>query len=285
MPVESHLWFEEILEFESGRTIKIKINDLIEKYDSKFQRIEIYDTKPFGKMLVLEGIIMCTEWDEFAYHEMITHVPMFVHPKPEEILIIGGGDGGTAREVLKHSDVKKVDICEIDEDVVRICRKHLPTMASSFDDKRINIYFEDGAKFVKERKDCYDVIIVDSSDPIGTAEVLFREDFYLSLKDVLKEEGIAVTQSESYFYDSNLVERITGYSKKYYEVSEYYFTTVPTYPSGVIGFSFCSKKYHPLDHLNEERVNKLQHSFKYYNPDIHRGSFALPSFIKNRINL
>lgn len=285
MSVESHLWFEELLELDAGRTLKIKINKLLEKYDSPFQRIEVYETKPFGKMLVLDGVIMCTEWDEHAYHEMITHVPLSVHRKPESVLVIGGGDGGTIREVLRHPEIKRVDLCEIDNDVVRISIKHLPSLSCSLNDKRVTIYNEDGAKFVKEHKNTYDVIIVDSSDPIGPAEVLFSEEFYVSMKDSLKDDGIAVTQSESFYYHGDIVNRLTGYAKKHFKVPAYYFTVIPTYPSGVIGFTFCSKKYHFLNDYNEDKVKAFQSSLKYYNPGIHRGSFALPSFIKNRINL
>ena len=285
MPVESLLWFEEKLGCELGRTIKIRIKDLIEQYDSKFQRIEIYETKPFGRMLVLDGVIMCTEWDEFAYHEMIAHVPMFTHPMPENILVIGGGDGGTVREILKHPEVKKVDVCEIDEHVIRLSKQHLPTMGSSFNDNRVSIFNEDGANFVKERRCCYDVIIVDSSDPIGAAEELFTENFYSSLKDILKNNGIAVTQSESFFYDANLVKKLTGFAKKYFTYPAYYFTVVPTYPSGIIGFTFCSKAYHHINELDKDRISQIQPYLKYYNADIHKASFALPDFIKNKINL
>ncbi|MDY6967700.1 MAG: polyamine aminopropyltransferase [Spirochaetota bacterium] len=285
MPVESLLWFEEKLEYELGRTIKIKINKLIEQYDSKFQRIEIYETKPFGRMLVLDGIIMCTEWDEFTYHEMITHVPMFTHPMPENILVIGGGDGGTIREVLKHPEVKKIDLCEIDEHVIRLSKQHLQTMSSSFEDNRVSIFNEDGAEFIKKRKNCYDIIIVDSSDPIGAAEELFKENFYSSLNDSLKNNGIAVTQSESFFYDDDLIKDLTGFAKKYFTYPAYFFTLVPTYPSGIIGFTFCSKAYHHTNDLNIDRISQIQPSLKYYNPDIHKASFALPNFIKNKTNL
>ncbi len=285
MSVKSHLWFEESYEVELGRTLKIKIENLIEQYDSEFQRIEIYKTKPFGKMLVLDGVIMCTEWDEHAYHEMIVHVPMFTHPAPETVLVIGGGDGGTVREALKHPTVKRVDLCEIDEHVVRLSRKHLPVMASALDDGRVKVYSEDGAKFVKEHRNEYDIIIVDSSDPIGPAEVLFSEEFYVSLKECLTEGGIAVTQSESFYYHEEIVERLTGYAKKHYPVPGYYFTVVPTYPSGIIGFTLCSKKHHPFKDFNEERVTPLLNNLKYYNAGIHRAAFSLPSFIKNRVNL
>ncbi|HDP81461.1 MAG TPA: polyamine aminopropyltransferase [Spirochaetes bacterium] len=285
MPLESQLWFDEALELEAGRTLRIKINRLVEQYDSPFQRIEIYETRAFGKMLVLDGVIMCTEWDEHAYHEMISHVPMCVHPGPENVLVIGGGDGGTIREVLKHRGVKRVDLCEIDGDVVRLSVKHLPTMACAFDDKRVKVYNEDGAKFIKERKGVYDIIIVDSSDPIGPAEVLFSEDFYVAMKDALRENGIATTQSESFYYHGDIVERLTGFAKKHYAVSGYYYTVVPTYPSGIIGFTFCSKGPRPLDDLDEKKAAELSGSCKYYNTAVHRGSFALPNFIKNRVKL
>ncbi len=285
MPERSNLWFEENFEFEQGRTLKIKIDHLIEQYDSPYQRIEVYQTLPFGKMLVLDGVIMCTEWDEHSYHEMIVHVPMFTHPSPERVLVIGGGDGGTVREVLKHPTVKEVRLCEIDEQVVRLSKKHIPQTASALEDRRVQIVNEDGAKYVREHKNSFDIIIVDSSDPIGPAEVLFSEEFYASMKESLTEGGIATTQSESFFYHSDIVERLTGYAKKLFPVPGYYFTVVPTYPSGIIGFTFCSKKYHPLDDFREERVVPVQGSLKYYNPGIHRASFALPSFIKNRVNL
>jgi spermidine synthase len=281
----SNLWFDENFEIELGRTLRIKIDGIVEQYDSEFQRIEVYQTRPFGKMLVLDGVIMCTEWDEHAYHEMIVHVPMFTHPGPEKVLVIGGGDGGTVREVLKHPTVKRVDLCEIDEHVVRISRKHLPRMTSGLDDKRVKIVAEDGAKFVHDHKNTYDIIIVDSSDPIGPAEVLFSEEFYASMKESLTEGGIAATQSESFYYHGDIVERLTGYAKKLFAIPGYYFTVVPTYPSGIIGFTLCSKKYHPFRDYREERVAPLQPGLQYYNPAIHRAAFALPSFIKDRIKL
>jgi spermidine synthase len=285
MPMESHLWFEEILEFDAGRTLKIKINSLLEKKDSKFQRIEVYDTKPFGRMLVLDGVIMCTEYDEHAYHEMIAHVPLCAHKNPENVLVIGGGDGGTIRETLRHRGVKRVDLCEIDGEVVEVSRKYLPQLACAFDDSRVSVFHEDGATFIEAHPDTYDVIMVDSSDPIGPAEVLFSEEFYVAMKKSLRADGIAVTQSESFYYHGDIVKRLTGYAKKHYAVSGYYFTVVPTYPSGIIGFTFCSKKYHPLADLNEARAKALEPELTYYNAAIHRGSFALPNFIKKRIDL
>ncbi|MCU0820893.1 MAG: polyamine aminopropyltransferase [Spirochaetes bacterium] len=285
MPVQSSLWFDEILELESGRAMKVQIENLIETFDSEYQRIEIYKTKPFGKMLVLDGVIMCTDFDEHAYHEMIVHVPMCVHPNPESVLVIGGGDGGTLRELLRHKSVKRADICEIDKDVIRLCKKHFPALACSYDDPRVTVYAEDGAKFVKDRKNTYDVICVDSSDPIGFCKVLFSEEFYVSLWDSLKESGIAVTQSESYYYHLDLIQTITGYAKKYFKQPAYYFTVIPTYPSGIIGFTFCSKKYHHINDYDEKRAAAVQPSLKYYNPGIHRAAFQLPTFVRDAIKL
>jgi spermidine synthase len=284
MAIESNLWFEEILEMQAGRTMKIKIENLIEAYDSKFQRIEVYKTRPFGKMLVLDGVIMLTEWDECGYHEMLAHVPMFSHPAPKNVCIIGGGDGGTMREVLKHPSVETVDICEIDGDVIRLSKKHFPELAASFDDSRVTVHTADGAKFVAENKNAFDIILVDSSDPIGPAEVLFSEQFYMDMKESLREDGIAVTQSESFFYHEDIVARLTGYAKTHYASPSYYYTMVPTYPSGMIGFTFCSKKYDGLKDFDDTRTASMQDTLNYYNPHIHRGAFALPQFVRRKIN-
>ncbi len=285
MPELSNLWFEENFEFELGRTIKIKIEKMIEQYDSPFQRIEVYQTRPFGRMLVLDGVIMCTEWDEHAYHEMLVHVPMFTHPGPEKVLVVGGGDGGTIREVLKHPSVKEAILCEIDEHVIRLSKKHLPQLATALDDPRVKIVCEDGAKYVKDHNNSFDIILVDSSDPVGPATVLFSEEFYASMREALRDGGIAATQSESFFYHGDIVQTLTGYAKKLFPMPGYYFTVVPTYPSGIIGFTFCSKKYHPLKDVDEKRIAAMQAQFRYYNPAIHRGAFALPTFIASRVGI
>jgi len=172
------IWIEEKLEINKGRTLKIKITKSLEKVKSKFQEIEVVDSDAFGKILLINGIIMVTESDEFCYHEMIAHVPLCVHPKAQKVLVIGGGDGGTVREILKHDSVEGIDVCEIDGKVIEICKKHFPDLANSFDDFKVKIFCEDGNKFIKAHKNEYDIIIVDSSDPIGPAEVLFRREFY-----------------------------------------------------------------------------------------------------------
>lgn len=271
------LWFHDSAEIAYGCRLSIRIKDVLCHYRSDFQEIAVFETERMGKMLVLDDITMLTESDEFAYHEMIAHVPMVVHPNPSKILVIGGGDGGTVREVLKHPEVSEVHVCEIDEEVIRACRKYLPGLASSFDDPRVKVFCEDGAAFVAQRSEAYDVIIVDSTDPIGPGKVLFQQEFYRNMKKALTKEGVAVTQCESMYFHKSIIKEVTSFAKEIYPKTGYYYTLVPTYPSGLIGFCFCSLKHDPVADLSEERANRLQ-DLKYYSPAIHRAAFTLPRF-------
>jgi spermidine synthase len=261
----------------NGAAINVKVVKQLESYRSEFQKIDVYETAKLGKMLLLDDIIMLTEYDEFAYHEMIAHPSLHVHPNVNKVLVIGGGDGGTIREILKHSDIQEIHVCEIDEEVISVCKKHFPTLASGFDDPKVKIFFEDGAVFVQERKNEYDLIIVDSSDPIGPAEVLFQEQFYRNMFDALKEDGITVTQSEGMFFDRETIRKLFTFNRNIFPILYYYFTMVPTYPSGTIGFSFCSKKHHPIKDI----YTKNRITTKYYTPDIHKASFILPKFMED----
>ena len=271
------IWIEEKLEIKNGRALKVRITKSLEKIKSEFQEIEVVESQSFGKILLIDEVIMLTEADEFCYHEMIAHVPLCVHPKAQKILVIGGGDGGTVREILKHDSLNEVDVCEIDEKVIEISKRHFPYLANSFNDTRVKIYCEDGNKFIKEHKDEYDIIIVDSSDPIGPAEVLFRREFYEAMYQALKVDGIVVAQAESFFYHQKIIKSLFSFIKEIYPISEYYYTLVPTYPSGVIGFTFCSKKYHPTNNFDETEALKLT-DLRYYNKDIHKAAYNLPTF-------
>ena len=271
------LWFQDSIEFGHGFSIRIKIKNLLYNDRSPYQEIAILETEKLGKMLVIDGITMLTEWDEYAYHEMITHVPLLVHPKPSRVLVIGGGDGGTVREILKHPEVELVHVCEIDEAVVNACRKYLPSLALSFDDPRVNILYEDGARFVTQQSEPYDVIIVDSTDPLGPGQILFQENFYKNLKKALSKEGIAVTQCESIFLHQHVIKGVFSFARHLFPKLGYYVTMVPTYPSGVIGFFFCSLKRDPLQDMDIERAERLK-NLKYYTPEVHRSSFTLPRF-------
>jgi len=274
-----HNWFIEELEMNIGRSVQIRYKNILESVKSDFQQIDVYDTLPFGKMLVHDEVIMLTEFDEAHYHEMIAHVAMNSHPNPENVLVIGGGDGGTLREALKHPEVKAGHLCEIDDKVVEVCKRQFPNLSCSFDDPRAELFFEDGAEFIKKRKNFYQIILVDSSDPIGPAEVLFKEEFYKSMRDALTDDGIIVTQSESFQYHREVIKNIATFSRKLFPIYHYYYTMVPTYPSGIIGFSYCSKKYDPLKDFREEKVAQLK-DLKYYSKEIHRSAFTLPAFFK-----
>jgi spermidine synthase len=271
------LWFHDSIEMAHGCRMSIKIKDVLCHYRSKFQEITIFETERLGRMLVLDDITMLTEFDEFAYHEMIVHVPLMVHPRPSRVLVIGGGDGGTARELLKHPQVKEIHVCEIDKEVVKACREFLPSLASSFDNSTVQVFYEDGSRFVKGHPNEYDIIIVDSTDPVGPGKILFQPEFYEDMKNCLSKDGIAVTQCESIYLHKDVIQAVSSYARALYPKSGYYYTMVPTYPSGVIGFCFCSLKYDPLTDLLLERANGLK-GLKYYTPEVHRASFTLPRF-------
>ncbi len=277
-----NLWFEEQMERKSSSNLRIKIRQTLWTETSEFQRIAVLETWGMGRMLVLDGIIMVTEFDESGYHEMISHPALLTHPNPKNVLVIGGGDGGTVREAVKHPGVEKVHLCEIDQRVVEVCKEFMPGIASGLKDPRVECFYEDGAAFVRNRPNTYDVILVDSSDPIGPAEVLFKEQFFRDLHASLKPDGIVVTQCESYFYHTDFIADILSSVMKIYPVCGYYSTTVPTYPSGVIGFSYCSRKPHPLDDLDVERAAKLP-DLNYYSPALHNKAFVLPEFVRRKL--
>lgn len=279
---EMGLWFEEKTELRSASTLRIKIKRTLFSEKTPYQNIEVLETKRLGRMLVLDGIIMLTEFDEFAYHEMIVHVPLMVHPKPRNVLVIGGGDGGTVREIIKHSEVEHVHLCEIDRRVVEVSREYFPSLASGWDDPRVECFYEDGAGFVAGRKNVYDIIIVDSSDPVGPAEVLFRQPFYRDLHKALKQDGVAVTQCESFYYHTDFIADMLSLARDVFPLCSYYYTLVPTYPSGLIGFAFCSKRYHPLEDVDESRAATIK-DLRYYSLFLHRAAFALPEFLNRRL--
>ena len=270
---------------KNGKTILIDGN-LIHEVKSKYQHIEVFETKYFGKLLRLDGVIQMTEFDEANYHEMIAHVPLSSHSCPEHVLVIGGGDGGAVREILKHKDVKKVHLVEIDEEVINISKKFFPDVSCSLNDERVSIINIDGADHAKFSNDLYDVIIIDSTDPFSVGESLFKESFYSNLKNLLKYNGIVVSQCESMFYDLELIKSMHEFKKKYFDYVKYYYTMVPTYPSGSIGFQFCSNIDYPHNKVNnnimrnEYKLDDLD-NLKYYNRSVHFSSFVTPNFISN----
>lgn len=269
-------WFTELHTKDTG--ISIKVAKPIYTKFSKYQRIDIFQNKTLGRILTLDGLIQLTESDEFIYHEMLVHPSLVVHPTCEEVLVVGGGDGGTTREALKHNQCR-IDLVEIDEAVMKACIKFFPTLSLSLSDERVKLFTEDGTKFTKKKKSKYDVIIVDSTDPIGFAKELFRAQFYKSCYSALKENGILVAQSESPILHRGIMKGMYKNLSAIFPIVQFYLVPIPTYPSGLWSFVFCSKKYQPLEFARE-----VNFTTKYYNLEIHKASFALPNFVKDIFN-
>ena len=253
---------------------------------SAVQQIDILDTPAYGRVLVLDGGLMTTEKDEFIYHEMITHVPMAVNPNVKNVLVIGGGDGGTVRELVKYKTIESIDLVEVDKDVVLLSKKYLPFTSCKLKDRRVSVWFEEGLRYVRGKKAEYDLIIIDSSDPYGPAEGLFTREFYGTCYKALRDDGVLINQHESPFYAAHQrsVRDAHRHIAVEFPVSTVYQCHIPSYPSGHWLFGFASKKYHPIGDLDERRWNRLGIRTRYYNTDLHRGAFALPNDVKELLN-
>ena len=253
---------------------------------SPFQKVEVYDTYSYGKMLTLDGLVMCTEKDEYVYHELITHIGMLTHPDPKRVLVIGGGDGGTVRELVKHKALEKVTMVEIDEMVIKASKKHLPTLSSAFNHPKLELIIGDGIEYLEKAKDAsFDIIIVDNSDPVGPSEGIFTPKFYKNAYRALKSDGLLIGQSESPRFNVRVYKELYKVLKDIFGKDKVhcFLGHIPTYPSGMWSFSYCSKgDVHPLHNMDEERSAQFsnEHKLKYYNEDIHRAAFALPNFAK-----
>ena len=274
------IWFSEF--HTPNVKLSIKVDKQLCSVQSNYQRIDVFESPDFGRFLTLDGFMMLTEKDEFIYHEMITHVPMAVHPNPKQILVIGAGDGGVLRELVKYDYIENIDMVEIDEEVVRVCREFLPQTACSFDHPKVNLRFEDGLRYVRSQEDKYDIIIVDSTDPFGPGEGLFTMEFYGNCFKALKEDGILVNQHESPFYEDDVlaVKRAHKRIVQSFDISRVYQAHIPTYPSGHWLFGFASKKYMPIRDLNADEWNALGIKTRYYNTNLHRGAFYLPGYVE-----
>ncbi len=268
------LWYTERQTEHLGITCKVERTLLVEK--TPFQELAVLETAQFGRMLVLDGMVQTTERDEFVYHEMIAHVAMQTHPDPRRVCVIGGGDGGAVREVLKYPGVERVTLVEIDRRVVEASREYLPTISSGLSDPRVECLFADGIEHVRERKGAYDVILVDSTEPVGPAVGLFSERFYASCYDSLTERGVLVAQTESPFFNEEILRKAARAIGRVFPVSRTYLASVPTYPSGLWSFTLGSKGVDPL----EVEPNLEGIPTRYYTERVHRAAFALPRFVE-----
>ena len=277
------LWYTE--NHTDNVKFSIKVDKHLRSAESEYQRIDIFESKEFGRILTLDGYLMVTEKDEYIYHEMITHIPMAVNPDITNVLVIGAGDGGTVRELTRYNHIKNIDMVEIDERVVEICREDLPQTACRLTDPRVHIFYQDGLRFVRSKENEYDLIIVDSTDPFGVGEGLFTKEFYGNCFKALKDDGILVNQHESTFYTSyaNSMKRAHSRIKSTFPIALVYQAHIPTYPSGHWLFGFASKKYDPRTDLKADWWNSLGIKTKYYNTILHTGCFAIPNNVRDQL--
>lgn len=277
------LWYTE--EHTENVRFSIKVDRQLYSGQSEFQRIDVFESKEFGTFFTLDGLMMVTQKDEFIYHDMIVHVPMATNPQIKDVLVIGAGDGGTVRELTRYSSIANIDMVEIDQLVVDVCKEYLPQTACKLEDPRVHLFFEDGLRFIRTKENSYDLIIVDSTDPFGPGEGLFTKEFYGNCYKALKDDGILVNQHESPYYETYAqnMGRAHQRIKEFFPVCRVYQAHIPTYPSGHWLFGFASKKYDPLIDIDEQAWNDLGIKTQYYNTEIHKGCFALPNYVKEQL--
>ena len=275
------------ISFSEVYTDRVKMDILVEKQiysvQSEFQRIDVFESKDFGRFLSLDGDIIFSEEDEFIYNEMVTHVPMAVHPKVEKVLIIGGGDGGVAREFALYPEIREICVVEPDEQFVDVCRKYFPDAAKGLDEPRVEVIYQDGLRFLRGREDEFDIIINDSTDPFGHTEGLFTKEFYGSCYRALRKDGIMIYQHGSHFFDEDESAFRSMHRKVYksFPISRVYQAHIPTCPTGYWMFGFASKKYHPIDDFDAKRWKKRGIKTEYYTTNLHIGAFMLPRYIED----
>ncbi len=273
-------WFSEM------HTHNVKMSIRVERQlfsgQSDFQRIDVFDSVEFGRFLTSDGSVIFSEKDEFTYDEMIVHVPMAVHPHVRKVLVIGGGDGGVARELSYYTEIEEIDVVEPDELFVKVCQEFFPDNARGLDDPRVRLHYRDGLRFLRGKQDEYDLIINDSTDPLGHTAGLFTKEFYGSCYKALHEDGIMVYQHGSPFFDEDEDACRAMHRKAYksFPISRVYQAHIPTCPSGYWLFGFASKKYHPLRDLNAVRWRERGLKTWYYTTNLHMGAFMLPKYVE-----
>ena len=282
-------WFNEVSEtMLPGQKFGLQAEEVLFQEKSKYQDILVFKSKTYGNVLVLDGMINCTERDEFSYQEMISFLPLNSHPHPRNVLLVGGGDGGVARECAKHPLVENIHMVEIDQVVIDACRKFLPGMAVGMDHPKVSLFVQDGLEFLKNNSHKYDVIIADLSDPEGPAEQLFQQEFYKEMKKSLNCDGILCTQGEIPWIDLPIIKRILTFCRDMYPSVTYATSNVPTYPCGCMGYVICSleegKKFGKPLHVFSDKEKDQMH-LRFYNEQMHTAAFSLPQYLKKELQL
>jgi spermidine synthase len=265
--------------------LSLKINRSLYSQKSEFQQVDVVETTGYGRMLLLDGLVMTTERDEFVYHEMITHIPLLAHPNPKRVLVVGGGDGGTVREVLKHPSVESVVLCEIDGLVIEACRQYLPTIAGQLGDPRVTLNVADGVAYMATQTEAFDVILMDSTDPMGPGEGLFTEAFYTDVKRALRPGGVVAAQTESPWANPRELQLVYGVLRAIFPRVDCYIGHIPTYPGGLWSWGIAQKEgLDPLALLDMTRVATIAATTRYYTPELHQAAFALPAYVKQLLS-
>lgn len=276
------LWYSE------AHTDDVKISLRVKQHlfsdQSPFQKVDVLETYEYGNLMTLDGLVMVTDKDEFVYHDMIVHPAMAIHPNPKRVLVIGGGDGGTVRELVRYAGVEHIDMVEIDKMVCDVAKDFFPAISSALTHPKVHLYYEDGVKWMEDKVNHYDIILIDSTDPVGPGEGLFTTEFYNNCYRALTEDGILVNQNETPIYEKFFEVGISSNIKlnKMFPIVEVYQAVIPTYPGGYWLFNFASKKHHPLNDFNAATWLKNDLKTKYYNTNLHVGAFALPSYVKEK---
>lgn len=276
-------WFSEM------HTENVKLSVRVDKHlyseENEYVRMDIFESPEFGRFLTIDGYIIMTEKDEFIYHEMMTHVPMAVHPNPRKILVFGAGDGGVVRELLKYPTVEHIDLVEVNEGVVEACKKYLPFTASGLDDPKVTIYTENCLRYIRHIEQEYDVIIVDSAGFYGPGESLLSREFYGSCYKALKDDGIMVNQHQSPFYDEDRIETTRAHKRivECFPISRVYQAHIPSYPAGYWLLGYAAKTYHPVKDFDAKKWKALNIDTRYYTANLHSGCFVLPKYVEEML--
>jgi spermidine synthase len=279
-------WVEETL--HRGFRIRLKADRVLFDSETEHQHLIIIETPEFGRVMMLDGVIQLASKDEFVYHEMMAHVPLFAHGRAKKALIIGGGDGGVLREALRHPELESVTLCEIDRSVIDLCRAHFPEVsAGAYDDPRTRIVIADGTKFVAETDERFDVIMVDSTDPIGPGAVLFTREFYAGCRKALAKGGLLTTQNGLPFLQAGELKESVGYFRELFNDAFAYLATTPTYVGGPMSFGWASDD----GELRQHKRRKIERRYakagafptRYWRPDVHVAAFALPAYVRELV--
>ncbi len=280
MSLNESSWLTEI--YDGSTAFSVKYSGKLFDRESEFQRVEVFDTPVLGKVLILGGCFMVTEKDHFIYHEMLVHPAMSCLRSPKHALVIGGGDGGAITELAKYPGLESLTLCEIDPMVIDTCREYFPEVSKGLNDPRVTIVTRDGAAFVSEFRNHFDAIFVDSTDPVGPGEALFRTSFFESIKSALTQKGVAVFQTESPLFMANVYAKAVSDLRSVFGLANAtpYVTVIPTYPGAMWSFTFCSETVNPL---NQNNAGSAPSGLSFYTEAVHKGAFALPPFASKLI--